>query len=43
VSSSEKLFIGEYFNGHVGATRRDLREYMDVLDIANKTKMKKKS
>jgi exonuclease III len=35
VPSSEKLFIGEDLNGHVGTTRGVLRGYMRVLDMTN--------
>jgi hypothetical protein len=41
VASSEKLFIGGDFNGHVGTVRGGLRGYMRVLDMTNRIKREK--
>jgi hypothetical protein len=43
VPSSEKFFIGDDFNGHVGTVREGLRGYMMVLDMANRIKREKTS
>jgi hypothetical protein len=43
VSNSEKKFIGEDLNGHVGTIRGGLRGYMMVLDMTNKIKREKTS
>jgi hypothetical protein len=39
--SSEKLFIEGDLNGHISTTRGGLREYMGVLDMANRIKREK--
>jgi exonuclease III len=43
VTSSEKLFIGEDLNGHVGTVRRGFKMIMGVLDMANRIKREKTS
>jgi hypothetical protein len=43
VSNSEKKFIGEYLNDHVGTVRGGLRGYMMVLNMTNKIKREKTS
>jgi hypothetical protein len=43
VPSSEKLFIGEDLNGHVGTIRGGFERVHGVLDMTNRIKREKKS